>query len=146
MAVLNVKAILLISASVVQTHGKIGEQLMAEAAWPSEMRVSTGRDRLTIHFDSGEQYELSAELLRVLSPSAEVQGHSPDQRVTVGGKRKVRIEQMVPTGNYAVRIAFDDGHDTGIFTWAYLAQLGREKDQRWADYLDEIAEKKLTRD
>lgn len=119
---------------------------MAETAWPTEMRVSAERDRLNIRFDSGEEFELSAEMLRVLSPSAEVQGHSPDQRVTVGGKSGVRIEQMVPTGNYAVRIAFDDGHDTGIFTWAYLAQLGREKDQRWSDYLAELAEKGLDRD
>lgn len=119
---------------------------MAETAWPTEMRVSPERDRLNIRFDSGEQFELSAEMLRVLSPSAEVQGHSPDQRVTVGGKSNVRIEQMVPTGNYAVRIAFDDGHDTGIFTWIYLAQLGREKEQRWSDYLEELAEKGLDRD
>lgn len=118
---------------------------MAETAWPTEMRVSATRDTLNISFDSGEQFELSAEMLRVLSPSAEVQGHSPDQRVTVGGKSAVLIEQMVPTGNYAVRIAFDDGHSTGIFTWTYLAQLGREKDQRWSDYLDELTEKGLDR-
>ncbi len=119
---------------------------MAETAWPTEMRVSPARDTLNIRFDSGEQFELSAEMLRVLSPSAEVQGHSPEQRVTVGGKSSVRIEQMVPTGNYAVRIAFDDGHDTGIFTWVYLAQLGREKDRRWSEYLEELAQKGLDRE
>ena len=119
---------------------------MADAAWPTEMRVSPTRDTLTIRFDSGERFAIPAELLRVHSPSAEVQGHAPEQRVTVSGKKNVRIGQIVPTGNYAVRIVFDDGHDTGIFTWSYLADLGRNQDQRWSDYLDELEEKKLRRD
>ncbi|MEZ5818133.1 MAG: DUF971 domain-containing protein [Hyphomicrobiaceae bacterium] len=91
------------------------------------------------------RYRLSAEMLRVMSPSAEVQGHSPDERVTVGGKRNVKITGLSPVGNYAVRINFDDGHDTGLFTWDYLGRLGREKDERWARYLAEIAEKGLSR-
>ena len=95
---------------------------------------------------SSARYRLSAEMLRVMSPSAEVQGHSPEQRVTLGGKRNVRIRDLRPVGNYAVRIAFDDGHDTGLFTWDYLERLGREKDERWAKYLAELAEKGLKRD
>ena len=91
-------------------------------------------------------YRLSAEMLRVMSPSAEVQGHSPDQRVTVGGKRNVKIRNLQPVGNYAVRIAFDDGHDTGLFTWDYLERLGREKNERWAGYLAELKQKGLSRD
>ncbi|MGO4836156.1 gamma-butyrobetaine hydroxylase-like domain-containing protein, partial [Rhizobiaceae sp. 2RAB30] len=81
-----------------------------------------------------------------LSPSAEVQGHSPEQRVTVPGKRNVAILKIEPVGNYAVRITFDDLHDTGIFTWNYLHQLGHEKAPRWQAYLDELAEKGLSRD
>jgi len=80
-----------------------------------------------------------------MSPSAEVQGHSPEQRVTVGGKRNVKIKDLRPVGNYAVRIAFDDGHDTGLFTWTYLQQLGREKEMRWKAYLADLEKKGLTR-
>ena len=89
--------------------------------------------------------ELSAEMLRVMSPSAEVQGHSPDQRVTVAKKRNVKIRDLQPVGNYAVKIAFDDGHDTGLFTWSYLQLLGREKDQRWSAYLRDMEQKGLSR-
>lgn len=92
-----------------------------------------------------ERYRLPAEMLRVMSPSAEVQGHTPEQRVTVARKRNVKIRNLKPVGNYAVRIAFDDGHDTGLFTWHYLEQLGREKDARWAVYLDELKQKGLDR-
>jgi len=91
------------------------------------------------------RYRLPAEMLRVMSPSAEVQGHSPEQRVTVAGKRNVRIRNLQPVGNYAVRIGFDDGHDTGLFTWDYLERLGREKDSRWAKYLEELSQKGLSR-
>ena len=93
---------------------------------------------LTVEFACGPKYELSAELLRVMSPSAEVQGHSAEQRVTVGRKRHVKIKDLRPVGTYAIRIAFDDGHDTGLFTWTYLQQLGREKDKRWRQYLAEL--------
>ncbi|MBS0243875.1 MAG: P-loop NTPase, partial [Proteobacteria bacterium] len=91
------------------------------------------------------RYKLTAEMLRVMSPSAEVQGHSPEQRVTVGGKKNVKISRLDPVGNYAVRIGFDDGHDTGLYTWDYLARLGKERDERWAGYLAELTEKKLSR-
>ncbi|WP_127523446.1 DUF971 domain-containing protein [Mesorhizobium sp. Z1-4] len=111
---------------------------------PTELRVSRDRRELTVTF--GETaYRLPAELLRVLSPSAEVQGHSPDQRVTVPGKREVAIRAIEPVGNYAVRILFDDGHDTGLFTWVYLDTLGKEREVRWASYLSELEEKGLSR-
>ncbi|NJR13870.1 MAG: DUF971 domain-containing protein [Phyllobacteriaceae bacterium] len=118
---------------------------MTQTAWPTELKVNAARNGLAIRFDDGQFYELEAELLRVLSPSAEVQGHSPDQRVTVWGKRNVAIKAMVPVGNYAVRIVFDDGHDTGIFTWAYLAELGRDSAALWAGYEAELKQKGLTR-
>ena len=112
---------------------------------PRELRVSKDRRTLTVSFPEHRPLELPAELLRVLSPSAEVQGHSPEQRVTVPGKRNVAITKIDPVGNYAVRITFDDMHDTGIFTWDYLHTLGHEKTERWQSYLDELAAKELTR-
>lgn len=113
---------------------------------PKELRVSKDRRQLTLTFRGEVPVALSAEMLRVLSPSAEVQGHSPDQRVTVPGKRNVEILRIEPVGNYAVRIIFDDMHDTGIFSWTYLHALGREKDARWQSYVDELAQKGLSRD
>lgn len=100
---------------------------------------------MTVSFPGGVRHELPAEMLRVLSPSAEVQGHSPEQRVTVPGKRDVAINRLEPVGNYAVRIVFDDFHDTGIFTWAYLQELGENRAERWQAYLDELEEKGLGR-
>jgi len=113
---------------------------------PKELRVSRDRKQLSVVFDAEAHFELTAEMLRVMSPSAEVQGHSPEQRVTVGGKKDVAIARIEPVGNYAVRIGFDDGHDSGIFSWDYLAELGRERDARWAVYLDELAAKGLRRE
>lgn len=112
---------------------------------PTELRVSKDRKLLTITYPGHEPIELTAEMLRVLSPSAEVQGHSPEQRVTVPGKKNVAILKIEPVGNYAVRIAFDDMHDTGIFTWNYLRELGEEKEERWQGYLAELADKGLSR-
>lgn len=112
---------------------------------PTELRVSKDRKLLTITYPGHEPMELTAEMLRVLSPSAEVQGHSPEQRVTVPGKKNVAILKIEPVGNYAVRIAFDDMHDTGIFTWDYLRELGEDKEERWQGYLAELAEKGLSR-
>ena len=112
---------------------------------PKELRVSKDRRTLTVAYHDHEPFEPPAELLRVTSPSAEVQGHSPDQRVTVPGKRNVTITRIEPIGNYAVRIVFDDGHDTGIFSWGYLHELGHEKEARWQAYLDELAAKGLAR-
>jgi ATP-binding protein involved in chromosome partitioning len=110
-----------------------------------DLMVSPGSDVLHVAFEGGEKYDLTAEMLRVMSPSAEVQGHSPDQRVTVARKKSVRISELKPVGNYAVRIVFDDKHDTGLFTWDYLRTLGREKDERWAEYLAEMSAKGLSR-
>jgi DUF971 family protein len=114
--------------------------------WPTELRVSKDRRRLTVSFNDGESFELPAETMRVLSPSAEVQGHGPGQKVTVPGKRNVAIISMTPTGNYAVRVGFDDMHDTGIFTWAYLRELGEKGDDLFAAYEKELEEKGLSRD
>lgn len=113
--------------------------------WPTELRVSPDKRLLTVTFNVGDKYSFSAEMLRVLSPSAEVQGHSPEQRVTVPNKADVAIMQLLPVGNYAIRIVFDDGHDSGLFTWVYLAELGRDKDAKWQGYLDELKEKGLGR-
>ena len=112
---------------------------------PTELRVSKDRRLLTVSFPGHAAFELPAEMLRVLSPSAEVQGHSPEQRVTVPGKRNVAIAKIEPVGNYAVRIIFDDFHDTGIFTWDYLHRLGHEKEERWNAYLTELEAKGLSR-
>jgi DUF971 family protein len=117
----------------------------AASVWPVSLKVDAAKRVLTIEFDNGETYAIEAELLRTHSPSAEVQGHSPDQRVTQWGKRNVKIRDMVATGNYAVRIAFDDGHDTGIFTWAHLRELGRDGPALWEAYLLELETKGLTR-
>ena len=99
-----------------------------------------------VAFDNGEAFEFPAEFLRVLSPSAEVQGHSPQERRTIGGKRDVRIIEVQPVGNYAVRLVFDDTHATGIFSWDYFLKLGRDQGRLWRDYLDELAAKGLARD
>jgi ATP-binding protein involved in chromosome partitioning len=115
------------------------------ATKPPRLALTPDGDVLTVGFACGPTYELSAELLRVMSPSAEVQGHSPEQRVTVAGKRNVKIKDLRAIGTYAIRIAFDDGHDTGLFTWTYLQQLGREKEKRFAEYLAELERKGLKR-
>jgi DUF971 family protein len=117
---------------------------MAES-WPTELRLDKDKRVLTVTFDDGKSFALPAELLRVLSPSAEVQGHSEDQRVTVAGKKNVGIVRIEPVGNYAARIVFDDGHDTGLFVWDYLRELGEDKEARWQGYLSDLAAKKLSR-
>jgi DUF971 family protein len=115
-------------------------------AWPSELRLHKDRKTLTVTFDGAGSFDLAAEYLRVKSPSAEVQGHSADERKTVPGKRDVGIIEVLPVGNYAVRLVFDDLHSTGIFGWEYLLELGRNYAAYWQDYLDELAAKNLTRD
>ena len=119
---------------------------MSVEAWPTELRLSKDRRTLTIAFEDGSRHELAAEHLRVHSPSAEVQGHSPAERKTVAGKRNVEIMSIEEVGNYAVRLTFDDLHSTGIYTWSHLAELGRDHDRLWAAYLAELAEKGLSRD
>ena len=113
--------------------------------WPTELRLDKDKRVLTVTFDDGQSFALPAELLRVLSPSAEVQGHSEAQRVTVAGKKQVGIVRIEPVGNYAVRIVFDDGHDTGLFVWDYLRELGENRDARWQSYLNDLAAKGLAR-
>jgi DUF971 family protein len=113
--------------------------------WPTELRLNKDRKTLVITFDNGERFELGAEYLRVKSPSAEVQGHSPDERKTVAGKRNVAILEVHPIGNYAVRLVFDDLHSTGIYSWDYLLVLGRNHAANWQDYLDDLAGKGLSR-
>jgi DUF971 family protein len=120
---------------------------MTDAApWPTELRLHKDRKTLTVSFGNGQSFDLPAEYLRVKSPSAEVQGHSPDERKTVPGKKNVMILEVQPVGNYAVRLVFDDLHSTGIFSWAYLHELGREYRRYWQDYLDELAQKNLSRE
>jgi len=113
--------------------------------WLTELRLDKEKRILTVSYDDGQSFALPAELLRVLSPSAEVQGHSPDQRITVPGKKNVGISRIEPVGNYAVRIVFTDGHDTGLYVWEYLRELGEQKDERWQEYLKELAAKRLSR-
>jgi DUF971 family protein len=113
--------------------------------WPTELRLHKDRKALTVVFDNGERFDLSAEYLRVKSPSAEVQGHSPDERKTVSGKKNVAILEVHPIGNYAVRLVFDDLHSTGIYSWDYLRALGRNRERYWQDYLDDLAGKGLAR-
>jgi DUF971 family protein len=114
--------------------------------WPTELRLQKDRRTLVVSFADGSSFLLPAEYLRVESPSAEVQGHNPDERKLVPGKREVGIMEIVPIGNYAVRIVFDDLHSTGIYSWDYLHQLGREHGSRFARYLEELAAKNLSRD
>jgi DUF971 family protein len=116
------------------------------APWPKEIRLSKDRRTLTVAFDNNERHALSAEYLRVFSPSAEVQGHSPDQRQLVGGKQSVEIIKIEPVGNYAVRLHFDDLHNSGIYSWDYFLKLGRERDETWAGYLEELEERGLSRE
>jgi DUF971 family protein len=113
--------------------------------WPVELRVDPARATLTVLFDSGEQFALPAEYLRVESPSAEVQGHSAAQKQIVPGKRQVKIESLEPVGNYATRIRFDDGHDTGLYSWDYLHELGRDQTMKWETYLSALRGKRLSR-
>ena len=107
----------------------------AERPWPSELRLDSAKTTLTVVFDNGQRFSLPAEYLRVESPSAEVQGHGPSQKQIVTGKEGVAIAKLEPVGNYAVRICFDDGHDTGLYSWDYLHELGRERPAKWAAYL-----------
>lgn len=115
------------------------------SVWPTEIRLSGDKRSLTVSFDTGESYVIAAELLRVCSPSAEVQGHAPDQRVLVAGKRDVRIVGINPVGSYAVCLVFDDGHDSGLYSWDHLLDTGRRQEELMAGYVAELAAKGLER-
>ncbi len=118
----------------------------AALAWPVEIRLPKDRRSLRVAFDDGRAFDLPAELLRVTSPSAEVQGHSEAERKTVGGKRNVTILSVDPVGNYAVRLGFDDMHSTGIYSWAFLRDLAENAERRFQAYLDDLQSKGLDRD
>lgn len=115
-------------------------------AWPEEIKILKAEKTLEVRFDSGEHFSYPAEYLRVESPSAEVQGHAPSQKKTVSGRRHVGIMNVEPVGNYAVRIIFDDLHDSGIFSWQYLHELGADHEVRWANYLAALERDGLSRD
>ncbi len=114
--------------------------------WPVEIKVDRVNKRLEIEWDNGESFSYPAEYLRVESPSAEVQGHGPGQKQVVAGRRHVGIMELEPVGNYAVRIKFDDLHDTGFYSWPYLYRLGKERDRIWAGYLEELERRGLSRE
>jgi DUF971 family protein len=116
------------------------------APWPLELRLKRSEKLLEVSFDDGSRFALPAEYLRVESPSAEVQGHGAGQKTLVPGRAHVGIIELEPVGNYAVRIIFDDLHDTGIYSWAYLYRLGVERERRWRDYLDALAAHGLSRE
>ena len=118
----------------------------ADAPWPTEIKVKEKGRTLLIAFEDGRSFALPAEFLRVLSPSAEVQGHSRRERKVIGGKRDVAIIGADPVGTYAVRLSFDDMHSTGLYTWTYLHELGVEQTGRWAEYLADLDAKGLSRD
>lgn len=127
-------------------HREGGIDLTEGKVWPTEIKLRKDRRLLTVAFDDGTSYDLPAEALRVLSPSAEVQGHSPDQKKTVPGKKNVEIVGVEPIGNYAVKLVFDDMHDTGIFTWVYFKELGEDFDKLWGGYLDALDAANLSRE
>lgn len=118
----------------------------ASRHWPTELRLRKAEKTLEVAFDDGRRFSYPAELLRVESPSAEVQGHGASQKQIVSGRRHVGIMAVEPVGNYAVRIRFDDLHDTGIFSWEYLRELGENQDRIWAEYLANLEARGLRRD
>jgi DUF971 family protein len=120
--------------------------MSAAVPWPVELRLKQAEKLLEVSFDDGRRWTLPAEYLRVESPSAEVQGHGPGQKTLVPGRARVGIIGLEPVGNYAVRIIFDDLHETGIYSWAYLYQLGAEHEQRWRRYLEALAASGLSRE
>ncbi|MGV8997668.1 MAG: gamma-butyrobetaine hydroxylase-like domain-containing protein [Parvibaculaceae bacterium] len=119
---------------------------LSAPVWPTEIRLKKSDRQLHVTFDDGKTFALDAEFLRVESPSAEVQGHGTGQKTTVAGKRLVTIERLEPVGNYALRIIFGDGHDSGLFTWETLYRLGRDHDEIWAGYIAALTDKGLSRD
>lgn len=115
-------------------------------AVPTEIRYDRATRVLTVRFDDGAVFALPAEYLRVESPSAEVQGHGPSQKQVVGGKRAVGVTAIEPVGQYAVRLVFDDRHDSGIYSWDYLHEIGTQHERRWAEYLRALDQRGLSRD
>jgi DUF971 family protein len=122
------------------------EESWESAHWPTELRYDKADKLLHVSFDDGKTFALSAELLRVESPSAEVQGHGPGQKQIVSGRRHVGIMEIEPVGNYAVKIKFDDLHDSGIFSWKYLYEVGERREELWSRYLAALEKRGLKRD
>jgi DUF971 family protein len=118
----------------------------APTAWPTELRYAKDDKTLTVAFDDAATFTLPAEYLRVYSPSAEVRGHGADERKIIEGRRHVGIMKIEPVGNYAVRLHFDDLHDTGLYSWTYLRELGENHAAWWAQYERDLAERGLSRD
>jgi DUF971 family protein len=118
---------------------------MTERPWPTELRVKRAARTLEITFDDGAAFSLPAEYLRVMTPSADDRGHGAGDGRTVAGKAKVGFVDLRPVGRYAVRIAFDDGHDTGLYSWDELRRLGRDRDRLWGDYLARVEREGLSR-
>ena len=124
----------------------MGDDLYSTKSFPTEIRLKKEEKILEVDFDDGSKFAFPAEYLRVESPSAEVQGHHPDQKVTVSGRRHVGIMGLEPVGRYAIRIQFDDLHDSGIYSWQYLYELGHDRERRWQTYLADLEAKGLSRD
>jgi DUF971 family protein len=112
---------------------------------PEEIKLNKEKNLLTVSFGEEGTFEFSTEYLRVMSPSAEVQGHAPDQRKTVPGKKNVKISGIDPVGHYAVTLTFDDGHDTGVYSWKHFYEIGKNKELLWDRYIRELEEQKLSR-
>lgn len=127
--------------STATSHNPRGQQHK-----PVEIRLNRDDNKLEIDFGGDEQVSITAELLRVESPSAEIQGHSPDEKKIIGGRKNVSIMELKPVGNYAIEIKFDDLHDSGIYTWDYLYELGKNGDAIWAEYLKNLAAAGLKRE
>ena len=113
--------------------------------WPLEINVCENGKILELSFDNNDKFLISAELLRVESPSAEVKGHGPNEKKVIPGKQAVVIVAVEQVGNYAVKLRFDDGHDTGIYSWKYLYHLGSQKEEVWSKYLEKLSSKGLSR-
>lgn len=128
------------------TEERFASDAFGTPHWPLEIRLKKQEKRLEIDFDDGRSFAYPAEFLRVHSPSAEVQGHGPGQKTTVAGRRHVGIMSLEPIGHYAVRIVFDDLHDSGIYSWKYLYEIGADQDRLWDEYLAELEAKGLSRD
>ncbi len=124
----------------------LGGEPQGTRHWPREIRYVKADKRLEVEFDGGARFSYPAEYLRVESPSAEVQGHGPGQKQVVAGRRHVGIMEIEPVGNYAIRIKFDDLHDTGIYSWSYLYMLGERQEEIWTAYLAELETRGLSRD
>jgi DUF971 family protein len=124
----------------------MSENLHNDDVWPTEVKLKQQEKELVVTYEDGSTFTFPAEYLRVESPSAEVQGHGPDQKQLVAGRRHVGIMSVEPVGNYAIKINFDDTHDTGIYSWSLLYKLGLSYGERWQAYLDALEAKGITRD